>query len=396
MKITIILNEPYPYGMACTNRIHLYAKRFKEQGHDVEIIIPKPTESHHTQARNTEIEGEYEGVKFRYPLNPVRSTSFLKRRINDVLAYFKTLSYVLKNKRDTDIVLLVVTKLYMVVTYKLFCLLVGSKLIWEKSEFPFVFAKKTPLNQFYHKIYAKFGFKLFDGILLISDSLFEYFKGKVGKKTKLIVIPILTDTSVFTPTKNNSGEIVYAGALNQFKDGIMDLLKAYSIFSGRMPGKKLVLMGDINLSSNKNEINSFISEHRLANEVEITGYVSRPEMIRRMSNAAVLALAKPSNLQSEHCVPTKIAEYLSTGKPVLATNTGSIPKFLTNKKDSYLTEPNNPEQLAETLFNIYSDYPSSEAVGKKGRILAQDQFEYTKQGDRIISFFNDILTTNGK
>ncbi len=396
MKITILLNEPYPFGMACTNRIHLYAKRFKEQSHDVEIVIPKPTESHHTTARNTEIKGIYEGVKFRYPSNPVRSSSFIKRRINDFLAYFNTLFYVIRTKSDSDILLLVVTKGYMVFTYKIFCLLFGVKFVWEKSEFPFVFSNKTPLNKFYHKIYEKFGFKVFDGIILISDSLFDYFKDKIGKKTKLIVIPILTDTSVFKPTKNNSGEIVYAGALNQFKDGIMDLLKGYHIFSGKMPGKKLVLMGDINLSSNKNEINSFISEHNLKDEVEITGYVSRPEMILRMSNAAVLALAKPLNLQSEHCVPTKIAEYLSTGKPVLSTKTGSIPKFLTNKKDSFLTEPNNPEQLADTLFNIYTDYPNSEIVGENGRILAQNQFEYTKQGDRIIAFFTNMLAENEK
>jgi len=115
-----------------------------------------------------------------------------------------------------------------------------------------------------------------------------------------------------------------------------------------------------------------------------------------MSNAAVLALAKPQNLQSEHCVPTKIAEYLSTGKPVLSTKTGSIPKFLTNKIDSYLTEPNDPEQLADTLLDIYANYPVAEIVGEKGRKLAQDKFEYTKQGDRIITFFTEILTKNEK
>ncbi len=44
MKILIILNEPYPIGMACTKRIHLYAKGLTELGNNVKIIIPKPTE----------------------------------------------------------------------------------------------------------------------------------------------------------------------------------------------------------------------------------------------------------------------------------------------------------------------------------------------------------------
>ncbi|MDB5135214.1 MAG: hypothetical protein JWP37_1817, partial [Mucilaginibacter sp.] len=219
----------------------------------------------------------------------------------------------------------------------------------------------------------------------------DYFRDKTSKRTKLIVVPILTDTSVFIPTKNNSGEIVYAGALNQFKDGIFDLLKAYQIFAKKMPGKKLVLMGDLNLSSNKDQINQFISENDLQDKIEITGYVIRPVMIERMTNAAVLVLAKPANLQAEHCVPTKIAEYLSTGKPVLTTTTGSIPKFLTNQKDSFLTEPGNPGMLSETLLHIFLNYDKAEVVGENGRILAQNQFEYTRHGDRILSFFSDVI-----
>ncbi len=111
-----------------------------------------------------------------------------------------------------------------------------------------------------------------------------------------------------------------------------------------------------------------------------------------MSNAAVLALAKPSNKQAEHCFPTKIAEYLSTGKPVLTTNTGSIPQFLTNRKNSFLTEPNNPVELAKTLSDIFLNYDQAEIIGKNGRELAQNEFEYTKQVDRIIVFFDQLLS----
>jgi len=317
------------------------------------------------------------------------------RRVNDFLAYFKTLFYVIRTKRDSDILLLVVTKFYVVLTYKIFCVLFNVKYIWEKSEFPFVFSKKTPISEIQHKIIEKTGFPLFDGMIVISDSLFEHFKTRISKKAKLIVVPILTDTNIFTPTKHNSGEIVYAGVLNQFKDGIMDLLQAYRIFVKKNPDKRLVLMGDINVSSNKNDILTFIKENNLQDNVEITGYVSRPAMIERMTNAAVLVLAKPANLQAEHCVPTKIAEYLSTGKPVLTTSSGSIPKFLTNQKDAFLTNPNDPERLAESLSDVFSDYEKAEAVGKEGRLLAHEQFEYTTQGDRILAFFNEILNTNG-
>lgn len=392
MNITIILNEAYPHGMAATNRIHLYAKRFKEHGHNVEIIIPRPTERHHTTPLNYQIKGEYEGIPFRYPVSPIRSNSFIKRRINDSLSFFKTAGYIFSKKRNTDVLLIVDNRWYMIVTYKIFCLLFKSKFVLEISEFPFVFYADGFFRNIYKSLYVNTIFKLFNGLIVISDSLFSYFQNKISKNARQIIVPILTNTQHFQHSTNNSGEIVYTGALNQFKDGIMDLLQGYLMFSEKNPGRKLVLMGDLNVSPDKDEVIAFIDKNKMRKSVEITGYVDRSAMIQRMSNAAVLALAKPSNKQAEHCFPTKIAEYLSTGKPVLTTNTGSIPQFLTNRKNSFLTEPNNPVELAKTLSDIFLNYDQAEIIGKNGRELAQNEFEYTKQVDRIIVFFDQLLS----
>ena len=392
MNITIILNEAYPHGMAATNRIHLYAKRFKERGHNVEVIVPRPTERHKTKALNFEKQGEYDGIKFRYPVNPIRSQSFIKRRFNDFLSFFNTLGYVATKKRNTDILLIVDNRWYMIVTYKIFSLIDRCKFVLEISEFPFVFAiRRSFFRKIYIHLYIKYIYKLFDGLIVISDSLYEYFEEKIHSKAKHIIVPIITNTNNFKHTPNNSGEIVYTGALNQFKDGIMDLLQGYTIFTKKNPGKKLVLMGDLNVSPNKDDVIEFIDKNKMQDNIEITGYVDRPVMIERMTNAAVLALAKPNNQQSEHCFPTKIAEYLSTGKPVLTTSTGSIPQYLTDRKNSFLTEPNDPDHLAQTLSDIFADYGKAEIVGQNGRRLAQNEFDYTSQVDRIIIFFDELM-----
>jgi len=60
MNISILLLQPYPNGMACTNRIHNYAKGITELGGNVKILIPKPTEGYDTKAKNKIVTGEYE------------------------------------------------------------------------------------------------------------------------------------------------------------------------------------------------------------------------------------------------------------------------------------------------------------------------------------------------
>ena len=49
--------------------------------------------------------------------------------------------------------------------------------------------------------------------------------------------------------------------------------------------------------------------------------------------------------------------------------------------------------LSNQAFRIFNDYPKAEIVGIKGRQLAQDQFEYTRQGDKVLSFFSALLQT---
>ena len=53
LNIKIIFYDPYPHGMALTNRINLYAKGIVEAGGSVQILIQRPTERNCENAHNT-------------------------------------------------------------------------------------------------------------------------------------------------------------------------------------------------------------------------------------------------------------------------------------------------------------------------------------------------------
>ena len=116
MKIAILLNQSYPYGMACTNRIHLYAKGLVELGNDVEILVPRFTEDL-GKAINHKIEGEFEGVKFKYACNPIRSKSFIGRRKQDYSSLFNSFMFFIHFK--PEIVLVVANNLKYILLAKI-------------------------------------------------------------------------------------------------------------------------------------------------------------------------------------------------------------------------------------------------------------------------------------
>ena len=228
MRIAILLNAPYPFGMATTNRVHLYAKGLLSCGNDVCIFIPKPTETA-GKVRNTAVSGEFEGIKYFYGHNTtVRSTSFLGRRTHDFSSLFRTLSLIIRYK--PSIVLVVGSPLQYILLGKIASVIAGSKYIREKSEIPFSHVKKL---SFLQKLRIKSEYRLFDGILVISKTLGDFFQKEMSLKIKTFDIPILIDSDKINPDHHLSVKVkpnlVYTGSLLHYKDGVLTIIKAFSI-----------------------------------------------------------------------------------------------------------------------------------------------------------------------
>ena len=226
MKAAIILNEPYPHGMACANRTHLYTRGLAELGNDVVVVIPRPTEFPGS-IRNPEGSGIYDGVRFRYANGPVISKSFAGRRIQNLLSPGLTLGVLLRFR--PDVILVVSNSLRHILTGKLAALLAGAKLVREKTEVPYYRLKELSRLK---KIRIRLEFKLFDGLLVISPALRAFFKSEMNlKNLKIAEVPILIGKNPALPDKITPPDfknLVYTGSLIDSKDGILTIIRAFS------------------------------------------------------------------------------------------------------------------------------------------------------------------------
>ena len=66
MKVYLVTNEPFPNGMAATNRIKCYARAINEGGISCEVIIAGSTEIKGSIQRNVNKFGIYENVYYNY------------------------------------------------------------------------------------------------------------------------------------------------------------------------------------------------------------------------------------------------------------------------------------------------------------------------------------------
>ncbi|MCX6232336.1 MAG: glycosyltransferase [Bacteroidetes bacterium] len=387
MKICIIPDMPYPNGMARTKRVHLLAKGLNLLGKDVKIIIPYPTEFKN-YINNKKTSGLYEGIAYQYAWNStVRSRFFLGRRIHDFLGNFIT--FFLCFKQKPHIILIVGNSIQRYILMKFLSKIIKAKLVLEINEVPYY--NNESLNIF-QKIKIKVKYSIFDGIVVISETLLNFFTLDYPVKAKIIVLPIITEIktnseTVFSEISNN---LVYTGSLSQKKDGILTIIKAFASINYKYPTIKLILTGDLRFSDVKMEVIDFIKEKELDDKIIFKGYLPEDELINLTNTAKLLVLSKNYNRQNKYNSATKIGEYLRSGRPILLSSVDTACDYLKHRISAFIVEPNE-ESFAKELDFILDQTELANKVGMKGKEVAMENFDYLKQSEHLINFFEQLI-----
>lgn len=366
MKIALVNTLPIPSGNASVNRILSYSKELVTEGNEVTILS-----SARSCVKTTDI---IDGVLYEC----LGSEGHIK-------ALFSILNKIIKN--HYTIVILISNNLLLIYSLFLICKISGVKLLQEKSEFPFVLMKKGFFKQLYAKFYVNTTYKLFDGLIVMTKPLMEYFSTKVKKSCQLFEMPMTVDTDRFIieKTKSEYGDyIAYCGDMAGNKDGVINLIEAFNLASTKLADVKLLLIGG---SSHKNDLDKIQNYVASLNNDRIIFYgrAERIDIPQLLVNAKALALARPSSLQSTGGFPTKLGEYLSTGNPVIITRVGDIPKYL-NDKNAFTVDPDDKKAFADAIVSVFSDYDAALRRGEEGQKLAYSVFNAKEQSKRLNNF----------
>ena len=110
------------------------------------------------------------------------------------------------------------------------------------------------------------------------------------------------------------------------------------------------------------------------------------EVMRLQSRAtALINMRDPDEEASKYCFPSKIFEYMLSGKPVLSCKLGGIPE----EYFDYLIEMKSiqPEDIAQAIRGVAAKSPEARAtIGQKGQQFIREQKNNIAQAKRIIEF----------
>ena len=219
-----------------------------------------------------------------------------------------------------------------------------------------------------------------DIVLTVSESLNTHVKSFRKKPTCTIQNGIdlkafkrMDKTKARKILKLPKGKIIiYVGEISKFK-GVDILIEAFKEVKKTIPDGYLLLSGKI-LDNIDVKQDSIIYEE----------YPKRDDVITALNAADVAVLPNRKNAFSQYCFPYKLAEYMATGIPIVATEIGDSAIIL--PKAGYLCKPDNEHDMAEKL--IYAI--------KKNKKVSYSRVLRNLAWEALSKKLNKIIIKNGR
>jgi len=173
--------------------------------------------------------------------------------------------------------------------------------------------------------------------------------------------------------------LVCVGRLCEQKAQML-LLKAVSILVSENIALKLVLVGD---GPMRGEIEKYITDHQLADHVELTGSLSGEQVREQISLAKTFVM--PSFAEG---LPVVIMEAFALGRPVITTYVAGIPELVKNDINGWLVPAGSVNDLVEAMRSALIASPDELAeMGRRGRNSVLEQHSITIEAKKLSELF---------
>ncbi len=197
-----------------------------------------------------------------------------------------------------------------------------------------------------------------DAIACISKSIIEEGRALGVPESKLHYLPNPVDTQAFRPLEPEAraaarqefgfspDEVIYTyvGRLSREK-GIRDLLLAWK--KAALTGCRLMVVGPDMKDHPWDEgawSRRFVETDGLSGSVTFLGSLPHTTIARLQAAADVAVL--PSHFEAH---PLAAVEAMAAGRPIIASNVGGVPDFVTHEQNGLLVPPQNHDALVAAL-----------------------------------------------
>lgn len=388
MNVLYLTSTVFPTGAAYSGRIQGFSSVFRDRGARVHVMSDY-TLTHEPRVWHEFEEGTFEAA-FGPPnfyarlmcmlFGPRRLRQFLLNHHIDVVIVgntFDRFARLLKTCRKMRVpIILEVCEWYDTSTWRM--------------------GAANPYAWLYRRAMRK-SYLGADGAIAISSLLQEYFS---DKGLPAIRIPTILKVGDFSseatlPTPSGPINLVHVGFSGVHKEkyglvleGLLRLPKdeiarfVYNIYGA---SREEVLA---NLGNKASLLSSGV-------KCKIHGRVPQPEVPRILRSADYSIFLRPEKMSNDAGFPTKLAESMAAGLPVITNRTGDIERYLQNGTNGFLLDHADPGELSRILHDVLLlDDRARRMQRDAARATALANFDVGAQGNEVWEFVRLVAGQN--
>jgi glycosyltransferase involved in cell wall biosynthesis len=380
----------FPHGHASTMRIRLVGRALLQAGVGFHVLHcgPSPVPD------NTEAAGRHEGISFEYTTGTVRRPRRRGLRLLKYLCGFLRLVRRLNRRRRDPTpfcVYLFVQGDLLAMTVALFCLLRKIPVIQEINEW----WPGTPgCSRLTAWFYAGPFLGWARGVIAITPAierrLRDRFKG-VARAPRVLVVPILVDAhdarSAAPATPPDPSFFLWCGLLDDYLRDVLFLVRAFALCRRRQAGAERLVLAGAHTDATRERVRFEVRRQQLAEtDVVLPGFVPRGDLLRLQASAVALLLPLWEDDRSATRMPTKLGEYLASGRPVVTSRVGEAERILSDRRTALLAPAGQEPAFAACMALAASEPQTARDIGANGRALALREFDYRVHATRLAEF----------
>lgn len=385
-KVAILCGYAFPEGMAPSIRILAYCNGLEQNGVKTEIF------SFHRVVRenNKVFSGEARGIKFTCTYVTTKPSSHGFRSILEKIKMVRrTIKEIKRSNKEQKIdhLFLSFDSLLFFYSFVPFIRILGIKCVFIADEFPEPIRQlKTDLPKWHYWAY-RFIFRNVGKRVFMTKALQFFYDSKVSIKPTFIMSSIL-EASRFKNVErvvSSTPYLCYMGNMQLAKDDVLTIIKAFGIISNEYSSLELRLYGTPN-EQDKEKVEAQIKTLCLNGRARIMGRINYDQVPAVLSQASLLVTAQPNTKRAEGGFPTKMAEYMMSGSPMLVTDVGEIHLYVSDGVNTFMVPPQSPELYAEKLRYILNNPSVAEQVAKNAYDYAVRTFDSKYVTKELVRF----------
>ena len=249
-------------------------------------------------------------------------------------------------------------------------------------------SKLTKLLKWQEKISIKFA----HSIITTNKSFVEKFVQRGCPLEKINTVMNSPQGSVFNnvvyKSKMKSDEnkliLMYHGLIVE-RYGLEDLMNAIKLLKDKIPEIELVVYGD---GEYVPELLKIIEKLKLNEIVKYYGLISLEKIAEIIPKCDIGVIPNRLGPFTQLNFPTRIFEYLHMKKPVVVPRTQGIKDYF-NEESIFYFDAGNAENLANVIFNIYSNPDRTLDTLNKGYEIYQ-KYRWEIQSNNLINIYEKL------